>query len=394
MFLVAHATHPDWRMALSFLLAQAQGQAPDGLRPTLGFLYLTDHHAAHAEALLAGLRDHYPGTQWVGTVGVGVAASGVEYFDEPGLVMMLTDLPPSQFRLFSGREPLGSLLQGPGFRAATALVHAEPRTPDLGELISELAGLTRDGVVFGGLTASRGRSVHLADAVLEGGLSGVAFGAEVPVLARVTQGCSPIAGVHRVTDAEGQVVRGLDGRPALEVLREDLSVGDGDLRAAVPRLQGTLAALQPPPGAGGARRPGIFDEDTRMRHLIGVDPRAGTIALADTVEAGDRLTFCRRDREAARRDLVRICTEVRAQLEDPQDEDGGAPPSGGSPIRGAIYVSCSGRGGPHFGAPSAELQIVRHALGDVPLAGFFAAGEIGHRQVHGYTGVLFVFAAP
>ena len=61
---------------------------------------------------------------------------------------------------------------------------------------------------------------------------------------------------------------------------------------------------------------------------------------------------------------------------------------------GAVYVSCAGRGGPHFGSPSAELQIVRRALGDVPLVGFFAGGEIAHRQVYGYTGVLTVFTAP
>jgi small ligand-binding sensory domain FIST len=71
----------------------------------------------------------------------------------------------------------------------------------------------------------------------------------------------------------------------------------------------------------------------------------------------------------------------------------GAPVDGAAPgrIAGAVYVSCAGRGGPHFGAPSAELQVIRHALGDVPLVGFFAAGEIGHRHLYGYTGVLTVF---
>ncbi|MBC7994585.1 MAG: FIST C-terminal domain-containing protein, partial [Rhizobacter sp.] len=62
-------------------------------------------------------------------------------------------------------------------------------------------------------------------------------------------------------------------------------------------------------------------------------------------------------------------------------------------IAGAIYVSCVGRGGPHFGAPSAELAIIRRALGDVPLAGFFASGEIARRHLYGYTGVLTVFSA-
>jgi small ligand-binding sensory domain FIST len=40
------------------------------------------------------------------------------------------------------------------------------------------------------------------------------------------------------------------------------------------------------------------------------------------------------------------------------------------------------------------LQIVRHALGDVPLVGFFAGGEIAHHRLYGYTGVLTVFTAP
>jgi small ligand-binding sensory domain FIST len=60
-------------------------------------------------------------------------------------------------------------------------------------------------------------------------------------------------------------------------------------------------------------------------------------------------------------------------------------------ILGAIYVSCAGRGGPHFGGPSAELQIVQHALGDVPLIGFFAGGEIARHHLYGYTGVLTAF---
>jgi small ligand-binding sensory domain FIST len=60
-------------------------------------------------------------------------------------------------------------------------------------------------------------------------------------------------------------------------------------------------------------------------------------------------------------------------------------------MAGAIYVSCAGRGGPHFGGESAEMHIVRRALGDVPLVGFFAGGEIAHQELHGYTGVLTVF---
>ena len=89
--------------------------------------------------------------------------------------------------------------------------------------------------------------------------------------------------------------------------------------------------------------------------------------------------------------LVSSDAQGGQQAAAPGASRAGALPQTGRRICGAIYVSCSGRGGPHFGGPSAELQIVRHALGDVPLVGFFAGGEIAHHHLYGYTGVLTVF---
>jgi small ligand-binding sensory domain FIST len=115
------------------------------------------------------------------------------------------------------------------------------------------------------------------------------------------------------------------------------------------------------------------------------------------------MTFCRRDVQAARADLVRVCAEIREALEPEMlsiaainalsDDPVPTLPQVGLRIAGAVYVSCTGRGGPHFGGPSAELQIIRRALGDVPLVGFFAGGEIARNHLYGYTGVLTVFTA-
>jgi small ligand-binding sensory domain FIST len=44
-----------------------------------------------------------------------------------------------------------------------------------------------------------------------------------------------------------------------------------------------------------------------------------------------------------------------------------------------------------FGEQSEELRVIKHHLGDVPLVGFYASGEIGGRNLYGYTGVLTVF---
>ena len=105
LFLHAHATHPDWRMALALAAARSKRSATRRARagaPTLGWLYLTDHYAGDAEALLDALRRRWPGVTGSAPSGVGIAASGVEYFDEPALALMLGDLPPAHFSVFSG----------------------------------------------------------------------------------------------------------------------------------------------------------------------------------------------------------------------------------------------------------------------------------------------------
>ena len=421
-------------MAASLVLAQLRAQlaASEGAdSPSLALLYITDHYATAAQDILDFLTGELPEvTDWSGTVGVGVAVSNAEYFDEPALAVMLCDLPGDQFRVFSGVAPLG-VGDGLGFEAHTALVHADASTTDVTELIAELSGRTQTGYLFGGLASSRTQAVQFAVSgngningqgaargVFHGGLSGVAFGAGVPLVSRVTQGCQPLAGslVRDITEADGNLVLTLNGQPALEVLLNDLKVSLADPEPAISAIRNTLVGLTDA-GSDAVWRTGNFGADTRVRHIIGLDPRRQGVAIAEQVQAGDQLSFCQRNATAARADLMRICAEIREELApeeapfafalsvpswDAQTRQaaGGAVPgaslagASGAPERhilGALYVSCSGRGGPQFGAPHAELQIVRHALGDVPLVGFFAGGEIARHHLYGYTGVLTVF---
>jgi small ligand-binding sensory domain FIST len=391
-FIVGHAAHPDWKGALSQAAAQIERQH-GGQEASLGLVYFTDHYAPHARALYEALHARWPGAAWAGTVGIGVCASGVEYFDEPALVLMLSDLPQGRFRVFSGARPLGQI------EPATALVHADARAHELAELLDDLSARTTSGYLFGGVAASRTRSCQIAEGVYEGGLSGVAFTRDVGIVSRVTQGCQPIGPRRQITGAERNVVTELDGQPALSCLLEDLKLTQGEPRQAMLALRETLVGLAAPSVTGPSRaRHRAFGDDVRVRHLVGLDPGRHGVAVADTVEAGMTLAFCHRDVAAARRDLTRICAEIREELAPEATELAtalaaapAAPAGAASRIRGAVYVSCAGRGGPHFGAPSAELQVIRHALGDVPLAGFFAGGEIGHQHLYGYTGVLTVF---
>lgn len=423
LFPYGHATHPQWRMAAGLVLAQLRAQmALHGYAssPGLGLLYITDHYTAQAQDILDFLGAELPEiTDWAGTVGIGIASNNVEYFDEPALAVMLCELPPDQYRVFSGVSPLPP----PGashFQAHTALVHADAGTPDVAELIAEMAQRTSSGYVFGGLASSRSKAVQFAlsgsgnvkgqgaaSGVFSGGLSGVAFAQGAGLMSRVTQGCRPVSREHEITACDANVVTELDGQSALDVMLADLGVSLDAPREALEKVRTTLVGLSSADAAlqdGRIRRPGQFGADVLVRHIIGLDPARQGVAIAEVPSQGMKLAFCERNAEAARADLVRVCAEIREELE-PEEltlevasalsaSEAESAPHPARRIAGAIYISCAGRGGPHFGAPSAELQIVRRALGDVPLVGFFAGGEIARHNLYGYTGVLTVFTAP
>jgi small ligand-binding sensory domain FIST len=312
LFAHAHASHPDWRMALSLAAVQIEAQRhdPSGRHiqdPTLGWVYFSDAFAPHVDALLAELKHRWPGVDWVGAAGLGVAANGVEYLDEPALALMLSDLPREHFRVFSGLQPLGPRDH---FRAGAAQVHSDPSADDLPELVAELSARTRSGYLFGGVASGRGDTMHIANGVFRGGLSGVAFGSGVKLVSRVTQGCQPVGPARRITQSLRNVVGLLDGKPALDGLLADLGIGEFALRQSLSRLRDTLVGLSDG-GDDLLSHPGQFGTGTLVRNLIGIDLQNRALAVAGNVEDGMQLAFCRRDAQAARLDLVRICTAIR-----------------------------------------------------------------------------------
>ena len=393
LFRHGHATHPNWHMAAELALAQIEGQAADARyerHATLGFLYVTAPFADALDGIAQLLRARTGVADWVGTVGHAVCATSAEYVAEPAVSVMLGAFPPGATQLFSGRRRLPGTgdRTGSGAQAAhTALVHADPGMPDLGGLVVDVAGKTASGGVFGGIASGmEGALPQLAGQTVSGGLSGVAFADDVPMMTRVTQGCSALAGEHTISACDAQFLQTLDGRPALDVLLADLGVDerarasrDGDtLLRALPakRLRtGLLVGLAP-----SATRVRLGFGDYTVRNVIGIDPQQRVVAVAAELQQGDRAVFCTRDAQAARRDLIRICTELREELE-----------TRGATARGALYVSCLARGASLFGAPSAEMELIGSQLGLVPLTGFYANGEIAGDRLLAYTGVLTVF---
>lgn len=361
------AASPNWRDAAAQCLLQA-GRGSQ--RANLGFLYLTDSLASEAGDILDYFRQNTGVLHWVGTVGMGICASGHEFYDRPAVAIMLCAFEPGTFRVFSGVRAPQDLervsLHFEGVPANFAIVHADPRNAQLDRLVTDFAGALESGFLAGGLSSSRRDHVQVADGVTKGGLSGVLFSEDVVVSTRLTQGCSPIGPRHTVTDVQQNVLISLDGRAALDVFRED--VGEPVWRNLT-QIGGTIFAGLAVHGPDGG--------DYLVRNLVGIDPVQKLLAIGDVPEEGARIMFCRRDSASAVEDMRRMLESIKSGMY-------------GRP-RGGVYYSCIGRGASLFGQNSEELRMIQQELGDFPLVGFFSNGEISHSRLYGYTGVLTLF---
>src|SRR5690606_14475617 len=184
--------------------------------------------ASDYSSLLTVRRERSGIEHWVGTVGIRIAASGVEYFDRPAAALLVGALPEGSFRIFGptggGLQEAAALRDGwpSGTGPAFGVVHADPRTPQLVELIAETAQASRAFLVRG-LSSSSGELPQLADRVVSQvggalGLSGVLFDPALQVATGLTQGCARLGPVRRVTAAAHNLLPEIDERPAREVL--------------------------------------------------------------------------------------------------------------------------------------------------------------------------------
>ncbi len=365
-FRSGHASDADWETLTASCLTQI-GNIPAGAN--LGFVYVSDTLDEDLPLIADRLREDTGVDHWVGTVGFGVMVGGREYFDTPAMVVLVGALDEDAFRVMSTIDTPGDPLPDEVMdwvarrNPMLGVVHADPRNAYVGDILNSITDDT-EAFLVGGLTASRGKQGQIADGLTEGGVSGVLFAEDVGVTTGLSQGCSPVGEIHEVTKAKDNILFQLDGKPALDVFKEDI----GDVLARnLERVGGYIHAALPISGDDSG--------DYLVRNVVGVDPDNKLVAIGERVSAGDRVMFVRRDGPSAMEDLHRMLADVISR-------------SNGTP-KAALYYSCVARGPNLFGPDSEELKAVQGALGDeVPVVGFFANGEISKNRLYGYTGVL------
>lgn len=361
-----------------------------GERPVdLALVFVSSAWRDHAAAMLERLRAATGASVLAGCSGQAVIGRAREVEDAPAVSVLLAHLPGgtvwpahlTQRDLAELELPLDwiRLIGAPRPAVNAWLVFADPFRLDVEALLARLATAYPDTPIVGGLASGDPRvpatEVFLNDQVYHEGAVLVGLGGAVTVETVVAQGCQPIGRPWTITRAEGNVIVEIGGRPALDVLVETvqaLSVDD-QLRARRNLLVG-LAIDE--------YRTAFERGDFLIRNLLGVDTRAGTIAIGAQPRVGQTIQFQLRDAIAADDDLRHLLDQARERL-------GGVTPAA------ALLCSCNGRGRDLFGVPDHDARAVAERLAPSPLAGFFCNGEIGPvgRQpfLHGFTASLALF---
>lgn len=356
----------------------------------LAFMFLSAHYAESASELSRAFRHELDPQVALGCTGEGVIAGDREIEGERSVAVWAARLPgvrltPLRLSSSSADRPvfgtgwtgdLGSAEERPVF-----ILLADPLSTPMNEVFSMIAGRWPGATAIGGLAGGGRESgenrMLLNEEVYEGGLVGVALAGAVNIRTVISQGCRPVGERYVVTRAEDNVIHELGGKPALEQLQRAFH----SLAPAEQRLAHQALHL----GVVIDEHKSDFERgDFLVRNLIGADRATGSLAVGETVQEGQTVQFHVRDAEAASEDLSVLVARDHARHPD-------------KPL-GALLFSCCARGRGLFGRPDHDVSVVRKELGGIPLAGFFAQGEIGpvgrHNYLHGYTASLALFCRP
>lgn len=372
----------DFREAVRELVSPFAG----GEEWHLALLFGTPHHGEAWEEILAGVHEALVPAHLIGCAAAGVIGPGTEIEDGPALVLWAARLPGARLHSFyldqedlekvDGPEALRQAIGVPEEPDLSFILVPDPFTCDAERLLKWIDAAYPGAVVTGGMASGgsgpgEGR-LFLADQVFPQGAIGLALAGKVRVRPVVSQGCRPVGKPFVVTRAHQNVIDDLGGRPAYEALQETFQ--------AVPDADKTLMRSGLQIGRVVDETLGTFKSgDFLIRALMGA-VEGGGLAVNDVIRPGRTVQFHVRDSRTASDEMkALLAAEIQAS---------GRKPAGG------LLFNCNGRGERMFGEANHDVGIVSSAAG-CPVAGFFAAGEIGpvgkRTFIHGFTSSMIFF---
>jgi small ligand-binding sensory domain FIST len=384
-FLTAYSTNEDSADAIAQVCQEIRLQLAGAAELVL--LFVSPHHVGEIERIAAAVGEATRTQNVLGCIGESIVAGEREIEGQPAIAVWVAQMPGVRVRPFHlsfERHTDSGMFTGwpqdvvDGVPAgSTLLLLGDPFSFPADVLIAQLN--EKDpvvpvvgGMASGGWGPGQNRLVLAREIYDEGAVAALIDG-PVRVRTIVSQGCRPIGRPFVVTKSDRNVILELAGQTAMQRLHEvyeTLNEREKELVQSGLHVGRVLSEYQDEFRRG----------DFLVRNVVGADPNSGAIAIGDYVKTGATVQFHIRDADTADDDL-------RAMLADAMDE--GAAPAG------ALLFTCNGRGTRLFTEDNHDARCVQAAFNGVPLAGFFAQGELGPVQrknfLHGFTASVALF---
>ena len=265
-------------------------------------------------------------------------------------------------------------------------------------------GIRIAGGMASGASAPGESRLLLGEETFEQGLVAIRISG-TPVRMLVSQGCRPIGEPMVITSCDRNIIESLGGKKALDVVYElfnELPTRDQRLFQNGLHVGRVIDEYQDKFEFG----------DFLIRNVIGIDKEERNVMIGDYVRPGQTVQFHIRDADSASIELEQLLKRAVDQQR----------------IEAALLFSCNGRGTNLFPDPHHDVMKIQSANGElpagasvagsivsdstsalsgdttvgtvanapnIPLAGFFAAGEIGpvgnKNFLHGFTASLVLF---
>ncbi len=385
-FASALSTHSDLAQAIHEVCHDALTKL-DGA-PHVAVLFISTEYPAIDASIAQQLGDLLGPTALIGTTAESVVGVGQEVEQQPAVSLWLAQLGDtditSMYLQLERTSDGASIVGWPDSLAdqwpedALMLLLGDPFSFPADVMLERLnedrpgtcvvGGMASGGAAPGDSRLFFGPELHTSGAVA------IMLSGSLTTTTVVSQGCRPIGQHLIVTKTEGNLVQQIGGKPALLQLKEifdTLSTSEQQMVQNGLHLGRVVNAYQD-----------HFEQgDFLVRNVTGIDPNDGTIAVGDFFRPGQTVQFHVRDHVTADEEMRQLLAAVR---------DGARP----TPQAGLLFT-CNGRGSRLFPEPHHDAALIQKYFGDIPLAGFFAAGELGPVSgtnfMHGFTASTVLF---
>ncbi len=385
-FAAAVSRRTDLQQAISDVCGESLERL--GAAPHLAILFVSSEYPRIEQSVARQAGDLLGPSILIGGTGESIVGAGEEIEGQPAVSLWLArldgvELVPMHLRLERTSEG-ASIVGWPDQFAhqwpedAVMVMIGDPFSFPADVMLHRLnedrPGLRVVGGMASGGAAPGDCRLFFGDQLHTQGAAAVMLSGPLRATTVVSQGCRPIGHHLIVTKAEGNLIQELGGKPALLQLKQifdTLPTSDQQLVQRGLHLGRVVNEYQD-----------RFEQgDFLVRNVMGIDADNGTIAVGDFFRPGQTVQFHVRDHETADQEMRQLLAGARSQ-------------SQAAPLGGLLFT-CNGRGTRLFPEPHHDAGVIREYFGEIPCAGFFAAGELGpiggKNFMHGFTASVVLF---